>query len=271
MSESMAGPRLLEGRKALVLGVVNEFSIAWGIALNLASHGATVGFAYQPNPKVERRCRTCVEQLEPRPEFVEPCDVGKDDDIARLMARWKETYGRLDILVHSIAYAPSTAFGIPFSRTSRDDFRAALDISAYSLVALCREAAPLMTPGGSVLAMTYHGSQAYFPNYNVMAVAKAALECSVRYLAAELGGGQREDAARIRVNAISAGPMPTLASKAVGNVDRMVEHWSSKSCLGRSVDQAEVGRTAVYLASDLSSGVTGEVLYVDAGYRFVGY
>ncbi|MBI4870879.1 MAG: enoyl-ACP reductase [Candidatus Riflebacteria bacterium] len=271
MSESPAGPRLLEGRKALVLGVVNELSIGWGIAANLASHGATVGFGFQPNPKIERRCRACVEQLEPEPEFVEPCDVGKDEDIERLMARWKDMYGRLDILVHSIAYAPSTAFGVPFSRTPRRDFLEALDISAYSLVALCREAAPLMKPDGSVIAMTYHGALAYFPNYNVMAVAKAALECCVRYLAAELGGGQTEDAARIRVNAISAGPIPTMASKAVGNVDRMVEHWSAKSCLGRTVDQAEVGRTAVYLASNLSSGVTGEVLYVDAGYRFVGW
>jgi enoyl-[acyl-carrier protein] reductase I len=271
MTDSPAAPRLLEGRKALVLGVVNELSIAWGIAANLASHGATVGFAYQPNPKVERRCRACVAQLEPAPEFVEPCDVGKDDDLARLMARWKEVHGSLDILVHSIAYAPSTAFGIPFSKTSRQDFLAALDVSAFSLIALCREAAPLMNRDASVIAMTYHGSQAYFPGYNVMAVAKAALECSVRYLAAELGGGQKEDAARIRVNAISAGPMPTLASKAVGNIDRMVEHWSAKSCLGRSVDQAEVGRAAVYLASNLSSGVTGEVHYVDAGYRFVGW
>ncbi len=271
MSDSVAGSRLLQGRKALVMGVVNDLSIAWGIAANLAAHGAIVGFAYQPHPKIERRCRACVGQLDPKPEFIEPCDVGKDEDIQQLMARWKEVHGRLDILVHSIAFAPATAFGVPVLKTSREDYLQALDISSYSLVALCREAAPLMQPGGSVIAMTYNASQAYFPNYNVMAVAKAALECCVRYLAAELGGGKKEDAQGVRVNAISAGPIPTMASKAVGDIDRMVEHHSAKNCLGRPVDQDEVGRTAVYLASELSSGVTGEIVYVDAGYRFIGW
>lgn len=270
MSDPAVTPRLLEGRKALVLGVVNDLSIGWGIANNLASHGATLGFAYQPNPKIERRCRATVGRLDPEPKFVEPCDVGRDEDIERLLSRWKDVHGSLDILIHSIAYAPAAALKAPFLQTSREDFHQALDVSSYSLVALSREAAPLMNPGGTIIALTYGGSVSYFPGYNVMAVAKAALECSVRYLAAELGGGQRKDAARIRVNAISAGPIATMASKGVGNVDWMIDHWSSKSCLGRSVDQDEVGRTAVYLASELSSGVTGEVLYVDAGYRIIG-
>jgi len=262
--------KLLEGKKALVLGVVNDRSIAWGIAKSLSEHGATLGFSYLPNPKIERRCRSCVETLDPKPEFIEPCDVSKDDDIVKLMSRWKEIHSSMDILIHSIAYAPATALGIPFMNTTRSDFCEALSVSAYSLVALCREAAPLLNPGGSVITMTYHGSTAYFPSYNVMAVAKAALECSVRYLAVELGGGQKEDARKVRVNAISAGPIPTMASKGVGDIDRMVSHYAAKNCLGRGVDSGDVGGTAVYLASDLASGITGEVVYVDGGYRFIG-
>ncbi|MBI4859551.1 MAG: enoyl-ACP reductase [Candidatus Riflebacteria bacterium] len=262
---------LLAGKKALVTGVINDLSIAWGIAKNLAHHGATLGFAYQPNPKIERRCRACVEQLTPRPVFVEPCDVARDDEVKRLMAHWKEVHQDLDILVHSIAFAPATALGVPLIKTARADFLTAVDISAYSLIALCREAEPLFRPGGSVMALSYHGAVAYYPHYNVMGVAKAALECIVRYLAAELGGGRRPDARRVRVNAISAGPIPTLASKAVGDIDRMVEHYGEKSCLGRTVDQNEVGRTAVFLASDLASGVTGETIFVDAGYHFIGW
>lgn len=262
---------LLAGKKALVLGVVNDLSIAWGIARHLEASGAQMGFAYQPNPKIERRCRACVETLPSRPGFIEPCDVGKDEDISRLMARWKEVHGSLDILVHSIAYAPPTALGVPFLATAREDFKTALDISAYSLVALCREAAGILNPGGSVITMSFLGASAWMPNYNVMAVAKAALECSVRYLAAELGRPKDGRPGGVRVNAISAGPIATLASRGVGDIDRVREHYAAKSPLGRNVDQDDVGKAAVYLASDLSSGLTGEVMYIDAGYRIVGW
>ncbi len=262
---------LLDGKKALVTGVLNDRSIAWGIAEALAGAGATMGFTYLPNPKIERRCRQTVEQLDPKPVFVEPCDVSKDEDVAALLGKWKDMHGSLDILVHSIAFAPAAALHEPFLQTRREDFATALDISAYSLIALCREAMPLMNPGGSVIAMTYLGSVAYVPKYNVMAVAKAALECSVRYLAAEMGGGRTEGRKGVRVNAISAGPIPTMAAKGVGDIDKMLDHYPQKNCLGRNVSQEEVGRTALYLASDLSSGVTGEVIYVDGGYRIVGW
>lgn len=262
---------LLAGKKGLVLGVVNDLSIAWGIARQLDLQGATLGFTYQPNPKIERRCRAQVEGLTRRPEFVEPCDAGKDEDIRRVMARWKEVHGTMDILVHSIAYAPATALGIPFLNTTREDFKTALDVSAYSLIALCREAAEILNPGASVIAMSFLGASAYMPNYNVMAVAKAALECSVRYLAFELGRPGPNRAGGVRVNAISAGPIPTLASRGVGDIERVRSHYEQKSCLARNVDQDEVGKTAAYLASDLASGLTGEVLYIDAGYRVVGW
>lgn len=262
---------LLTGKKGLILGVLNDRSIAWGIAANLAKEGATLGFTHLPGEKFERRCRSTVEQLSPKPGLILPCDVSKDEDIQTVMARWKEIHGTLDILVHSIAFAPAAALHEPFLQTKREDWKTALDISAYSLVALCREAAPLFNPGGSVIALSYLGSIAYIPKYNVMAVAKAALECSVRYLAAELGGGNREGAKKVRVNAISAGPIPTMAAKGVGDIDIMLDHYPQKNCLGRNVDQDEVGRTAIYLASDLSSGVTGEVIYVDGGYRIVGW
>jgi len=262
---------LLDGKKALVFGVVNELSIAWGIASNFAREGATVGFSFQPVPKIERRCRMCVETLTPAPAFVEPCDVSKDEDIANLMKRWQAVHGTLDIIVHSIAFAPAAALHAPFLQTRREDFLTAIDVSAYSLVAICREAAPLMSPGASVLAISYIGAIAYMPHYNVMAVAKSALECSVRYLAAELGRGTDSGTKAVRVNAISAGPIPTMASKGVGDVDRVREHYEAKNCLGRNVDQDEVGRTAVFLASHLASGITGEVIYVDGGYRIVGW
>ena len=264
-------PQLLAGKKGLVFGVLNDRSIAWGISSNLAAAGATLGFTHLPDEKFARRCRNTVETLDPKPVFVEPCDVSKDEDLARVFAKWKEVHGTLDFLVHSVAFAPAAALHEPFLQTKRDDFKTALDISCYSLIAMCREAFPLMNPGATVIAMTYLGSIAYIPKYNVMAVAKAALECTVRYLAAEMGGGRTEGAKKVRVNAISAGPIPTMAAKGVGEIDRMLDHYPEKNCLGRNVDQEEVGRTALYLCSELSSGVTGEVIYVDAGYRVVGW
>lgn len=260
---------LLSGKKALILGLLNERSIAWGITQNFAREGATLGFTHMPDEKMKRRVVGSLEKLDTMPEFLEPCDVSKDEDLERVMARWKEVHGGLDILVHSVAFAPREALHEPFLMTKREDFQTALDISAYSLIGLCRAAWPILNDGASVMAMTYLGSVAVVPNYNVMGVAKAALESSVRYLAYEMGG--RDGDKSVRVNAISAGPIATMAAKGVGGIDGMLKHYPTKNCLGRNIDQEEVGRSALYLASDLASAVTGEVHYVDAGYRIVGW
>ena len=190
----------------------------------------------------------------------------KDEEIASAFAKAKAEWGTFDILIHSLAFAPPDALEKPFLQTKREAFRTALDISAYSLVAMAREAEPMMNEGGSVLAMTYMGSVKYIPNYNVMAVAKSALECSVRYLACEMGRMKK-----VRVNAISAGPIKTLAMKGIAGSEKMLEHYPEKSPLARNVDADEVGNAALYLCSNLASGVTGEVHYVDAGYNIVGW
>jgi len=262
-------PGMFDGKKGLITGVFNKQSIAWAIADRVMSEGAECGFTHMPDEKMKRRVVGCLEKLDTMPEFLEPCDVSRDEDLDRLMARWKEVHGDLDILVHSVAFAPREALHEPSLQTKRGDFQTALDISAYSLVGLCRAAWPLLNDGASVMAMTYLGSVAVVPNYNVMGVAKAALESSVRYLAYEMGG--RDGEKSVRVNAISAGPIATMAAKGVGGIDGMLKHYPTKNCLGRNIDQDEVGRTALYLASDLASAVTGEVHYVDAGYRIVGW
>jgi enoyl-[acyl-carrier protein] reductase I len=252
---------LLDGRKALIFGVANDHSIAWGIARALHAEGATVGFS-SVESLIERRVRPLANEL--GSEFVEPCDVQSDDDIDRVFASWKERYGDLDILVHALAYAKREDLEGAFADTSREGFALALDVSAYSLVALTRRAAPLMTDGGSILTLTYYGSEKVVANYNVMGVAKAALEACVRYLAVDLGPRG------IRVNAISAGPIRTLAASGVGGFKKMWGRFRDVAPLRRNVDIDDVGASALFLASDLSRGVTGEILYVDAGFNIIG-
>ncbi len=252
---------LLDDRRALVFGVANDHSIGWGIAQALHAEGATVGFSSQES-LIEKRVRPLAAQL--GATFVEPCDVQSDEDIARVFQRWADAHGTLDILVHAIAFARREDLQGTFVDTTRDGFALALDVSAYSLVALARGARPLMDAGGSIMTLTYYGAEKVVSNYNVMGVAKAAPEASVRYLAADLGPDG------IRVNAISAGPIRTLSAAGVAHFRRMYGAAASAAPLRRNVTLEDVGRTAVYLASDLSAGVTGEMLYVDAGLNILG-
>jgi enoyl-[acyl-carrier protein] reductase I len=252
---------LLAGKKALVFGVANKNSIAWAIAEALAVEGAEVGLSYGI-PQLEKRVMPLVEKI--GATFVERCDVTVDEEIAAVFAKAGERYGTIDILVHSIAYAPSSALEGQYADTKREEFRIAMDVSVYSLVALARHALPLMPNGGSIMSMTYYGAEKVVPHYNVMGVAKAALESSTRYLAADLGPRG------IRVNAISAGPIKTLSASGVSGFRKMLAYTSERAPLRRNVDQEEVAKTALWLASDLSSGVTGEIVYVDAGYHILG-
>ena len=253
--------KLLEGKKALIFGLANNRSIAWGIARAFHEHGATLGFSYGI-PQLERRVRPLAEEL--GVDFVEKCDVTADAEIEAVFSRAADHFGRIDILVHSIGFAPNQELTGRFIHTSRAGFATALDISTYSLVALTRAAMPLMPAGSNVLTMTYYGAEKVVPHYNVMGVAKAALEASVRYLAADLGPQN------IRVNAISAGPIKTLAAAGVAGFRKMLSYVGERAPLRRNVDQDEVGNTALWLCSDLGSGVTGEVIYVDAGYHILG-
>lgn len=253
--------KLLEGKKALIFGVANKYSIAWGIAQAMHEQGAELGFSYAV-PRLEKRVRPLAESI--GVDFVERCDVSSDEEIDQLFNQVASHFGTIDIMVHAIAYAPQEDLSGSFVDTTRDGFAVALDVSAYSLVALTRRALPLMPDGGSIMAMSYLASQRYVPQYNVMAVAKAALECTVRYLAADLGPQG------IRVNTISAGPIKTLSAAGVGDFRKMLRYTEDRNPLRRNVDQGEVGRTAVYLASDLSSAVTGDIIYVDAGYHALG-
>lgn len=258
---------ILTGKKALVFGVLNEYSIGWHISKALHGAGCTLAFSHLPGEKIERRVVKAVEPF--NPQFLVPCDVSNDQDLQTAFRTAGEKFGTFDILVHSLAFAPAEALHNPFLQTSREAWRTALDISAYSLVAMTREALPIMNPGGSIITLTYLGAEKYIPMYNVMAVAKAALECSVRYLAAELGRNEKH----IRVNAISAGAIKTMAARGIGDIDKMMVHYSEKSPLPWNSDDAasHVGKTALYLCSDLSSGVTGETIYVDGGYNIVGW
>jgi enoyl-[acyl-carrier protein] reductase I len=253
--------RLFEGKRALVFGVANERSIAWGISQALHQHGARLGFTFV-GEALERRVRPLAESV--GSEIVVPCDVGEDAQIDAVFREVEQRWGGLDVLVHSIAYAPREDLEGRFSDTSRAGFVTAMEISAYSLVALTRAAAPLMPNGGSVITLTYFGSEKVVPNYNVMGVAKAALEASVRYLAADLGPQN------IRVNAISAGPVKTLAASGVKGFRSMLGIVEERAPLRRNVSQAEIGGTALYLCSELGSGVTGEVVHVDGGYNILG-
>ena len=253
--------KLLEGKKALIFGIANQRSIAWGIAKTLHEHGAEIGFSYGI-PQLEKRVRPLAEEL--GVTFVEICDVSSDEAITAVFAKAATHFGQIDILIHAIGYALKEDLEGRFVSTSREGFRIALDISAYSLVALAREAVPLMPNGGAILTLTYYGAEKVIPHYNVMGVAKAALEASTRYLAADLGPQG------IRVNAISAGPIKTLAAAGIAGFRKMLGYVEERAPLRRNIDQDEVGKTALWLCSDLGSGVTGEVVYVDAGYHILG-
>ncbi|GGG95127.1 enoyl-ACP reductase FabI [Silvibacterium dinghuense] len=252
----------LQGKVAVIFGLANKRSIAWGIAQKLHEAGATLAIGYQ-NERLKAEAHQLITELPGSDAF--QCDVVNDAEIEQTFALLKEKYGKVDILVHSVAYAMADDLKNDFSLTSREGFRTALEVSAYSLIALSRAAAPLMPEGGSILTLTYYGAEKVVPNYNVMGVAKAALEASVRYLAADLGRKQ------IRVNAISAGPIKTLAARGIGGLSDMLKAHADRAPLHRNTDQLEVGGTAAFLASDLASGITGEVIYVDSGYSIMGF
>jgi enoyl-[acyl-carrier protein] reductase I len=253
--------KLLDGKKALIFGVANNRSIAWGIAQALHNQGAELGFSYGI-AQLEKRVRPLAAEL--GVTFVEQCDVTSDEEIEAAFTKAADHFGQIDILVHAVAFARQEDLEGRFYNTSREGFRLALDVSAYSLVALTRAAVPLMPHGGSVLTLSYYGAEKVVPHYNVMGVAKAALEASVRYLAADLGPQG------IRVNAISAGPIKTLAAAGIAGFRKMLHYVGERAPLRRNVDQDEVGRSALWLCSDLGSGITGEVIYVDAGYHILG-
>ena len=261
---------LLDGKTGLVLNIANDRSIATHIASNCIKQGAKCGFGFLPMDNIEksqRRVKKAMEENGFADAWLSPCDVGSDESIEKFFAGVRDQFGKIDFLVHSLAFADRNYLkkeeGV-FTSTPREVFRQALDISAYSLIALTRATASLMPDGGSVIAMTYLGSEKVVPGYNVMGVAKAALESASRYLAYDLGSR------KIRVNTISAGPLKTLSAMAVGGIDEMFAHVERKAPLHRNIDGDEVGRTAVYLLSDLSSGVTGENIYVDSGFNTVG-
>jgi enoyl-[acyl-carrier protein] reductase I len=253
---------LLDGKKALIFGVANEKSIAWAVAEAYRREGAEVALAYA-GKAVGKRVIPLGESI--GASLILPCDVRSDADLAELFATLGSTWGALDILVHSVAFANKEELKGNFLNTTREGFATALDISAYSLIAMAKEAAPLMRGrNASIIAMTYYGAQKVFPSYNVMGVAKAALEASVRYLAEAVGPDG------IRVNAISAGPLRTLASAGVGGFGQIAGHVAAKAPLRRNISQDEVAGAALYLASGLSSAVTGEIHFVDSGYNVIG-
>lgn len=249
---------LMTGKRGVIFGVANDKSIAWGVAQQLHAAGAEIAFTYL-NEALEKRVRPLAGSLGSK--IILPCDVGSDDDIAAVFKELEQQWGTIDFVVHAVAFANREDLKNPFSQTSREGFLLAMDISAYSLVAMTRCALPLMKAGGSIVTMSYLGAVMAVPDYNVMGVAKAALESSVRYLAAELG------TQKIRVNAVSAGPIKTLAASGVGNFKEKLHIMEERSPLRRTVTQEEVGKASLYLLSDLASGVTGEVHYVDGGFN----
>jgi len=253
---------MLKNKNGIIFGVANKRSIAWATAQALHSAGAHLAFTYQGE-----RLKENVEELtrDSMPNsLLLPCDVTKQEEVDKTFGRVGEELGRLDFLIHSIAFAPREALGGEFLATSRHEFLTALEISAFSLAQLARAAAPLMTEGGSIVTMTYYGAEKVVAGYNVMGVAKAALEASVRYLANDLGPRN------IRVNAISAGPIQTLSARGVSDFSTMLKHAAERAPLRRNVQAAEVGNTALFLCSPLASGITGEVIYVDCGYNIMG-
>jgi enoyl-[acyl-carrier protein] reductase I len=252
----------LAGKTAVVFGLANKRSIAWGIAQKLHEAGATMAICYQ-NERMKLEAQSLIDELPGAQGF--QCDVSSDEQIETVFAAIKAKYGKIEVLVHAVAYAPAADLRGEFINTSREGFRTALDVSVYSLIAVTHAAAPLMTEGGSVITLSYFAAEKVVPNYNVMAVAKAGLETTVRYLAWGLGPKN------IRVNAISAGPIKTLAARGVGDLTDMLRSHADRAPLHRNVDQLEVGGAALFLASDLSSAITGEILYVDCGYNIMGF
>jgi enoyl-[acyl-carrier protein] reductase I len=252
----------LAGKTAVVFGLANKRSIAWGIAQKLHEACANLAICYQ-NERMKLEAESLIDELPGATGF--QCDVSNDFEIETLFAAIQEKYGKIDIVVHAVAFAPAAELRGDFLNTSREGFRVAMDVSVYSLIAVSRAAAPLMTDSGSIITLSYFGAEKVVPNYNVMGVAKAALEATVRYLAWNLGPKN------IRVNAISAGPIKTLAARGVGGVSGMLKSHADRAPLHRNVDQLEVGGAALFLASELASAVTGEVLYVDCGYNIMGF
>jgi enoyl-[acyl-carrier protein] reductase I len=252
---------MLEGKRGLVLGVANKRSIAWGIAQAVAGAGARLALTYQ-GERLEENVRELAATL--KDPLVLPCDVSKDEDLARLAADVAKEFGALDFVVHAVAYALREELDGEFVNTSREGYRVAQDISSYSLTALAKVAVPLMAQGGSIITLSYLGGERVVPHYNVMGVAKAALEMSMRYLAADLGPKG------IRVNAISAGPIKTIASSGVHGISKMLEYHREHAPLRKNTEQAEVGDVALFLVSPLSRGVTGEVIHVDGGFHVMG-
>ncbi len=253
---------LLDGKTGIVFGVANKRSIAWAIAQAWARAGAKLAFTYQGE-----RVKENVAELAGTfgaDTLILPCDVTKDDEITNVFKSVGEKFGKLNLLLHSVAFAPKDALEGEFVNTSREAFRVAHDVSAYSLVALVRAAAPLMTDGGSIVAMSYYGAEKVVPHYNVMGVAKAALEASTRYLAYDLGPK------KIRVNCISAGPVNTLAARGISGFQEMFKHYEAHAPLKRNVLPEELGATGAFLASDGAAAITGQVIYVDSGYQIMG-
>lgn len=254
----------LTGKNALVTGIANNRSIAWGIAQQLHQAGANLGVTYLPDDKgrFEKKVGELVEPL--NPSIFVPCDVQNEEQITTIFDTISQKWGKLDILIHCLAFADKEGLTGDFSAIPKAAFTQALEISTHSLLSLAKGAKPLMTEGGSILTLSYLGGARVIPNYNLMGIAKAGLEMSVRYLASEMGSQN------IRVNAISAGPIRTLASSAVGGILDMIHHVEQVAPLGRTVTQTEVGNTAAFLCSDLASGITGQIIYVDAGYEIMG-
>lgn len=254
----------LSGKHGLILGVANKRSLAWAIAQKASEAGAELALTYQ-GERLEENVRDLAATLS-RPSLILPCDVANDEQIDTLFAKVDEAFGGLDFVIHGAAFAPKEALSAPFSQTSREAFRTALDISAYSLVAFARGAAPLMARrgGGSIVTLSYLGAQRVFPNYNVMGVAKAALEMSVKYLAADLGEQN------IRVNAVSAGPVKTLAAAGISGFSSILQVYRDRAPMKRNIDASEVGDTALFLLGPASRGITGETIFVDAGFHAMG-
>lgn len=253
---------LFSGKKGLVMGVVNDFSIAWAISQKLQAEGAELGFTHLPGDKMERRVRKLTDPIGAK--FLTPCDVQKDEDVAKAFEEAGKHFGSIDFLVHSIAFAPIEDIKRPFVEASREGFKTAMDVSVYSLAAVSRHAAKIMPNGGSIVTMTYFGGEKVVEGYNLMGVCKAALDASVRYLAFDLGPK------KIRVNAVSAGPVKTLAASAVGEADKLAGLYEAVSPMSRNITREEVGAAAMFLLSDLAGGITGELLHVDCGYNVMG-
>jgi enoyl-[acyl-carrier protein] reductase I len=252
---------IMDGKVALIFGVANKNSIAWGVTKALADAGATILMCYS-GEALKRRVEPLAEEV--GCQFVEECDVQKDEDLDRVFAKVQEKHSKIDVLIHSVAFARREDLGGRFTDISRDGFHMAMDISSYSLIAMAKRAEPLMPNGGSIIAMTYYAAEKYIPDYNVMAICKAALEAITKYLAVDMGPKQ------IRVNAISAGPIKTLAAAGIPGFRDLLRHFDLVAPLRSGVTPDNVGQAALFLASDMSTMMTGEIMHVDSGYNVLG-